>query len=434
MLWELTLTFNVLRPEAAAAILVGFVAVASVLAWKQDRSPALSVAYLSSIAAAFALALGTHALLPYTAVILTIVALCEVNAVRARLTGARILAVLAADGMIWAVLFIYTGLQTSRANYPPLGSLALVAPALILFSIVFVAVAAQTAFLRKPISPFEAVQTTIAFALAAAGIAWLVPSGLMFLGWTCLGLAIIVSVTCVRVFAGSEESRNYYVFSWWAFALFFSGAILGIPLVGQITLLSAGALCLTALGVRMRRPILEYQGLLLLLLVAAISGAPRFVSLSLLGTLPGEFSWSLFMISATAAVSYAMQQPTGEETWRVQVLRLVTAFLIVSALAALLVKALVSLIDFAVAPGPHHIALIRTAVLCFIALMLAFSGRRWRRVELTRISYGALVFVTVKLLVEDLRNPRLLFIAASIFLVATTLLVVPRLSRLPRSS
>jgi endo-1,4-beta-D-glucanase Y len=73
-------------------------------------------------------------------------------------------------------------------------------------------------------------------------------------------------------------------------------------------------------------------------------------------------------------------------------------------------------------------------VICFIALALAILARRWQRVELTRISYGALVFVTVKLLVEDLRNPRLEFIAASIFLVATTLLVVPRLSRLQRRS
>ena len=82
----------------------------------------------------------------------------------------------------------------------------------------------------------------------------------------------------------------------------------------------------------------------------------------------------------------------------------------------------------------HHIALIRTGVICLIALTLAFTGRRWQRVELTRVSYGALVFVTLKLLVEDLRNPRLLFIAASIFLVATTLLVVPRLARLQRRS
>jgi hypothetical protein len=70
MLWELTLTFNVLRPGAAAVILAGYVAIAVALEWKQVRAPVITVAYLSSIAAAFALAVGTHALLPFAAVIL----------------------------------------------------------------------------------------------------------------------------------------------------------------------------------------------------------------------------------------------------------------------------------------------------------------------------------------------------------------------------
>jgi hypothetical protein len=434
MLWELTLTFNMLRPEAAAAILAGFVATAAALAWKQDRSPALTVAYLSSIAAAFALALGSHALLPFAAVILFIVALCEVSAVRARHTGARIFAAFAADAMVLAILFIYTGPQTARANYPPLGTYALVAPGLVLFFIVLAAVTAENAFLRKPISLFETMQATIAFVLAAIGFAWFVPSGLVYLGWACLGLAVIVSVVCARLFAGSEEPRNYLVFSWWAFALFGAGALFGFSSVSQTILLSAGAVCATILGLRMRRPVLEYQAVLLLLLVTAVSGAARFAWDCLIGMLPGTFLWSLLCIAISAAICYALQRPTADEAWRPQMLRLVTVFLVISALCALLVDGLASLITLITPLGPHHIALIRTGVICLIALTLAFSGRCWQRVELTRISYGALVLVTVKLLAEDLRNPRLLFIAASIFLVAATLLVVPRLSRIPRRS
>jgi hypothetical protein len=45
-----------------------------------------------------------------------------------------------------------------------------------------------------------------------------------------------------------------------------------------------------------------------------------------------------------------------------------------------------------------------------------------------------LALVILKLLIEDLRNPRLEFISASIFFVAATLLVVPRLSRMARES
>lgn len=432
MLWELTLTFKVLAPAVAAAILVGFVALATALAWRLDRAPALSVAYLSSVAAAFALALGTHALLPFTAVILSVVALSEMNAIRDRQTGARILAAFAADGMIWTILFIYSGPESARTNYPPLGTLTLVAPAFALTFIVFAAATTKAAFLRKPISIFETAQTTIAFVLAAIGFAWLVPSGLMLFGWACLGLAVVLSVACARLFAGSNELRNYLVFSWWAFALFASGALLGFASASQTLLISAGAVCATVIGNRMRRTVLLYQGLLLLFLVAAISGAARFAWDCLIGILPASFPWSLLCVAICAAACYILQRPESDESRYFQGLRLVTAFLAIFALAALFIYGVATLVAIAVTPGAHHIALIRTGVICTIALCLAFSGWRWQRIELTRVSYGALAFVTVKLLVEDLRNPRLLFIAASIFLVATTLLAVPRLSRLQR--
>jgi hypothetical protein len=336
--------------------------------------------------------------------------------------------------MIGMILFIYTGPESARANYPTLGTAALMALALILFFIVIAAVTAETVFLRKPISLFETTETTIAFVLAAVGFTLLDPSGLVLLGWVCIGLSVVVSVACVRLFAGSDGSRNYLVFSWWAFALFVAGGLLGFNSVSQTLLLSAGAVCATFLGVRMSRPGLQYQGLLLVLLVAAVSGAAPRASDCLIGSLPATFPWSLLCVGICAAICYALQQPDSDGTLRPQVLRLVTIFLAASALCALLVRGLVSLISFAVTPGAHHIALIRTGVICLIALTLAFTGRRWQRVELTRVSYGALVFVTLKLLVEDLRNPRLLFIAASIFLVATTLLVVPRLARLQRRS
>jgi hypothetical protein len=434
MLWELTLTFRVLRPEGAAALLVGYVAVASALAWKRDRAPVVSVAYLSSIAAAFALSLGTQALLPFTAVTFSIVALCELAALRDRRTGARMIAAVAADVMIWAILFIYTGPQSSRTSYPALGTLSLVTPAMVLFVMVAAGVIVKTVSFRKQISPFETVQTTIAFVLAAVGFSWLVPRGIVFLGWACLGLSVFVSVMCFQLFARREEPRNFFVFAWWAFALFVSGALVGLTGASQIILLATGAVCATLLGVRMARPVLQYQGLLLLLLVAGISGAARFATDCLIGTIPDRFPWSLLIIAISAGICYVLPRPADDESRRPQVLRLITGFLIVSAIGAILAQGLASLIGLAIPPGAHHIALVRTGVICFLALMLAFSGRRWRRPELTGISYAALVVVTLKLLVEDLRNPRLEFIAASIFLVAGTLLVVPRISRLPRRS
>jgi predicted tellurium resistance membrane protein TerC len=82
-----------------------------------------------------------------------------------------------------------------------------------------------------------------------------------------------------------------------------------------------------------------------------------------------------------------------------------------------------------VQPGTHHLAFIRTLTLCTVALALAYGGARWRRAELTRLGYAALALVAIKLVTEDLRHGHLAYIAASIFLVALTLIAAPRVAR-----
>jgi uncharacterized membrane protein SirB2 len=106
----------------------------------------------------------------------------------------------------------------------------------------------------------------------------------------------------------------------------------------------------------------------------------------------------------------------------------------IGAIAALLVEGLVRLIAFGVSPQAHHLALIRTFAICAIVLALAFSGARWRRMELTRIGYFALALVAAKLIFEDLSHGHLAFIAASIFLFAVTLIAVPRVARTMKSN
>jgi predicted tellurium resistance membrane protein TerC len=64
-----------------------------------------------------------------------------------------------------------------------------------------------------------------------------------------------------------------------------------------------------------------------------------------------------------------------------------------------------------------------------LALALAFFGPRWHRIELVWVTYATLAFVAAKLLLEDLRQGHPEFIAASIFLYAVTLILVPQLVR-----
>jgi predicted tellurium resistance membrane protein TerC len=59
---------------------------------------------------------------------------------------------------------------------------------------------------------------------------------------------------------------------------------------------------------------------------------------------------------------------------------------------------------------------------------MAFAGVRLRRPECKPIAYAALTFVAAKLIFEDLRHGHFEFIAASIFLFAISLMIVPRLA------
>jgi hypothetical protein len=95
-----------------------------------------------------------------------------------------------------------------------------------------------------------------------------------------------------------------------------------------------------------------------------------------------------------------------------------------------MVHGLATLTSLVVHPATHHLAFIRTLTLCAVALALAFSGARWRRLELTRLGFAVLVLLALKLVAEDLRHGHLGYTAASICLVAITLIAVPRVGRI----
>jgi hypothetical protein len=113
----------------------------------------------------------------------------------------------------------------------------------------------------------------------------------------------------------------------------------------------------------------------------------------------------------------------------IQVLRFIPALFASFGLAAICVRFLNGLLALFLTPGAFHIALLRTFTLCAFSMALAWGGARLGRIQLLRVAYCALAVATAKLLFEDLRHGHLEFMAASIFLVALTLIIVPRLVR-----
>jgi hypothetical protein len=166
-----------------------------------------------------------------------------------------------------------------------------------------------------------------------------------------------------------------------------------------------------------------------LLAAAAASGLLSTVVSALVLALSGAPAPGVWLTAGCAVVCFVAARPRESEGGTLRVLHLAFAALAAGSAAALVIEGLVALTALRVAPGAHHLALIRTVTLCASALALAFGGAHWRRVELTRLSYAALALVAVKLLFEDLRHGHLAYIAASIFLVALTLIAAPRVAR-----
>jgi hypothetical protein len=431
MLWELTLRFNVLPAAVSAVVVCGFVVAASALAWKRDFAPVLWVANFTGVAIALTLAIASHQILAFTAVLLLMMLIGEYAAGCNHESGVRVLVALAADTAVWALLYIYSSPESTRADYPALGSAALLAPGLGLFLIFGLSLIYRTVLKRKAITVFETIETMIAFLLAACSLIYFGPPA------SALGLGVFSVVLSGAAYAGAfvyfdcaAERRNYLVFASWSAALFLGGSLLCVPQGWQPVWLSVAAVGATFASTRLQRFALELHGMVFLLAAAGISGLLNGVFDALAGTVPGAPGMSVCVVSVSAVVCYAVIKPCQEKKWTRQFLSTVFAALAIAALAALTVQGLAWLTALKVIPGAHHLAFIRTLTVCAAAIALAYSGAHWRRMELTRIGYAALGLLAVKLVLEDLRHGHLGFIAGSIFLFAITLIVVPRVARM----
>ena len=430
MLWELTLRFNVLPAPVTAAVVCGFVIAASALAWKREFAPVLWVANVTAAAIALPLSIASHQMMPFIVVLLVMVLICEWAATFKRESGVRVLAALAADAAIWAQIYIYSGAETTRADYPTLSSGWLLAPGLALFGLVGASVLYRTVLKGKRITVFETAQAMITFLLAAFGLITFGPAGSTFvLGICCLVLAGAGYATATLRMGDSGERRNALVFANWSGALLLAGSLISLPQHWQGPWLGVAAVAATIAGTRLMWLTLEVHGVVFLLTAAAISGLLNEIISGLAGTTAGSPAWSVLAVTACAIACYAGLKPCEQKAWMRQAIAIVFAAMAMGAVAALLVEGLVGLIALKMIPGAHHLAFVRTFTVCAATLALAFSGAHWRRRELTRIGYAALALVAVKLVFEDLRHGHLAFIAASIFLFAVTLIVVPRVAR-----
>jgi hypothetical protein len=430
MLWELTMRFHVLAPWASAAVLGAFVVAITSLTWKRERSKDLSVAYAAAALTAVVLSIVTHVMMPFLALLLLMAALCEYKSLRDGGAGIRVLVAALTDCAVWALIFIYRSPESTPADYPALEPLTLVAPACLLFLVMAASLTVSTVALRRRITAYETMQATFSFLLAVCATLFLVPHvGSRIVGVVCLVFSGVCYAAGWGIFRRAAELRKFYVFSLWSASLFFAGVFLCLPPVLAVVCLALAAVISALVALRIGCVTLECHGIAYLCMAAASCGLAEYALRALAGAMPGGAAAGIFLVAAGALLCYVAAREVPGEALRLQLLHLVPALMAAGAVTALLTHGIVRLVSLLFTPDVFHIAFIRTFTVCAIALVLAFAGSRWRRLELTRAAYVAIAFVAAKLVFEDLRLGHMEFIAASIFLFAMTLIGVPRLSR-----
>jgi hypothetical protein len=148
---------------------------------------------------------------------------------------------------------------------------------------------------------------------------------------------------------------------------------------------------------------------------------------------PTHPAWPLALFGAMAVAGYALCREQKSEDALHQAIHFVLALLAAFSACAFLTHGLLGVTGIALHAETFHVALLRTIAVCGLALALVIGGVRLRRTNMSRVAYVLLAFVVLKLVFEDLRHGHLGFLAASIGIVAVTLIAVPRVAARARA-
>lgn len=433
MLWELVLRFHAFGARASAVVLCGYVVAAGAIAWRRAFSIVPDVVFTGAAVIALGLAIATHALLAFVAALLLLTLLGKIYLLRGPHDWSRALVSLVTDAAVWLLIYIYSAPPAARENYAAAGATVLMMPGLLLFAMDAVAVTWTALGRGLELKVWQVLQAMLSFALAAASVLTFVRvGGAMGLGAACLILSTVCYAAAFGVFRRKAGARNFAVYATWSGGLLMAGLYWALPLEGAAIGLSVAALGAVILGVLQECGALEIQGAIFLGSGALAAGLPGFVARAFLTAQPERLTAGVAAVTVLGAGCYAVVRERVSEGWRAQLLHLVPALVAACGGVALLVHGTLGVIAHFIPPSEMHAVLTRTLALCVLALLLAFAGAHWHRLEVTRIAYAALIFMAVKLLYEDLRVGRMGLIAASIFVFAVTLIGVPRMAH-PRA-
>jgi len=383
LVWEAATRFDVLRPAAAAAVLLA-VAAAALGASVHRNLPTLAwAAVLSVLATACLLVITTHALVVFGALLVVLAAGAWAAAVRRGWPGLPWFPALVADLVVLEAVWIVARPEGLPEAYAGLSRGAVLALVFALFT-VSLARAIQRALGRMA--------TPDTFGTIQMGAA-------LFL--------IVFAVSRLTPLAGLPSSLV------WGLAGF-AAAVAPARAVGAMAPAYGAALLLTAA------------------VASGLAGLVRhaFLGSSPTGT-PATGSLVVLALSAAATLLLARRVREGAGGAAARGAMFTLACVSIAGAGALAVFALA----LVVAPDgePGRIAAARGAVLAAAAVVLASFRRLPTIAPLARLTYPVLAIAGLKLLIDDLPHGRPSTLVATFVLYGAALIVVPRILRAARA-
>jgi len=428
MLWEATVRFQSMPATASASILVAFIVLTLVLASRRDLQVIPWIATLASASTAVALIVGTRELIPLTLALLAIAAAVETSACLGHELTFRVIPAIAADFTLWLSLYIL-GSENVPEGYRSVAPSTLIAVCALLPAIYGLGVTFRMFVQRHRISIFEIAQLAASFGLAAFGIMRASHNAAApALGVLFLLLAGISYWGTLSRFAAESHTRNRRVSATWAAALLVAGAFLLLPDNFQIPFLCAAALLTAVLYTRTAKLSLGLHASFYLAAAVSVSSLPSYVWNSLAGTVPASPDWRAWTVALSAALCYAVESRKEMDQGRRRLLWLVPAGIAAFTIAGWAVAAIVRIASGQIELAASHLSMIRTVVICLLALVLGVASRR-RHLELRWIAYAAVALGTLKLILEDLRFGNPASLVVSFVFYGLILILLPRMTR-----
>lgn len=415
LLWEATLRFHAIATGTAGAILLCFTLSGMAVSWRKNLLIVATIATLGGIGPAAAFIVATHDVLPFTFVLLGIAAAVEASACLDHWLNERWLAALAADLAVLLATWLVTNDRGLPESYAAIPHGWLLAAQAALLAIYLASTIVRTLLRHVTFTAFEVGQCAAAFLISVGGGLRLSPA--------MAGVLVVCGLACYIVsFAVIERyghGRNFYTYSTFGILLVLAGSRI---LLSEAT--AAAVWSLLAIACMWAGSFtLQIHGGFYLALALAGSGAFQEAATFLLGSaaLPGQHPGFLAAGAIAALVCYVRARHST-------IFRLAMAAAPAWLLAGIAAGALAA--AYHTAFGNHvYCATMRTGVAASASLLLAWAGSRWKRPEISRLIYPAMLLGAYRLVAIDLREDHKAAVVLSLLLYGTALIAVPKISR-----